>query len=391
MPKSYDIAVLGATAAGYVAAITLARMGYKVIVLAGPGAGSESPLADWIPADVFRACAALRSVRSTGTDAPFREVQFHSQQLDRQAAYRSRSTAGYFVRSESLLKALAAAARKAKVDRASLDDEPAVELGETTVVVRETAASGSSKARRTFQSAMLLIAQGRPAEVVTRLGLPARSVPTGRLTACGLDIPLGRARLGKALHIVASPGGRDRLGMFFAARGLIHVRIISAAGAAEAEAAGYRGASLPGSFGEALSLLIGKLQRGGLLPEKLNLAKATAAIWRPPGGVALELETHLAKRTLLVGTAGGFASAMTGQTLDPSVRSALVAAEVTDRALRGKAVQDALSEYKRRWRNKLADRIRPPGTSVKMLLPIVFSNKAMATRFARAFLYGEHL
>lgn len=391
MPRSYDIAVLGGTAAGYVAALTLARKGHKVAVLAGGGSGSESPLADWIPADALTLCPALRSVRSSGTDGAFREVRFHSEQLDRQARYRCRGTAGYVLRSGAFLSALARAARKAKVEVASLADSPDVELGESAVAVRGRSAGRGAGRPREFRAALLLIAQGRPAEVVAKLALPVRSVPTGRIAICGLDAPRGRARMDNALHVVAWASGRERLGMFFAARGLIHVRIIAIAEPPPAEQAGRRGSMLPGGLGEALSQLIGRLQGGGLLPAKLDLTRAAGAIWRPPGAVALELETHLAKRTLLVGTAGGFASAVTGQTLDASIRSALVAADVADRALRGKAVQDSLAGYKRQWQSKLAERIRPPGTSLKMLLPIVFSNQAMANRFARALLYGERI
>lgn len=382
MPKSYDIAVLGATPAGYVAAITLAKKGRKVIVLSAPGSATESPLADWIPADVVKACPALRSVRSSGMEAPFRQVQFHSADLEQQAAYRSRTTAGYLLRRSNLLSAFAKAARRAGVDRAELTGPSAVELQESAVAVR---------AKRPCQAALLLIAQDRPAEVIARLALPARSVPVGQITVCGLDIPAGRARLDKALHVVARPGGAERLGMFFGAGRVLHVRILSIAPAAAGRTAEPAKPASEGQLIEALGQLVASLQGGGLLPARLSLSKATAAIWRPPGGVALELETHLAKRSLLIGTAGGFASAMSGQTLDPSVRSALVAADVVDRALRSKRLQEALAEYKRKWRNKLADRIRAPGTSLKMLLPIVFANKTMANRFARALLYGESL
>ena len=317
MPKSYDIAVLGATPAGYVAAITLAKKGRKVIVLSATGSATESPLADWIPADVVKASAALGSVRSSGMEAPFRHVQFHSADLSQQAAYRSRATAGYVLRRSNLLSAFAKAARRAGVDRAELTGASAVELQEGAVAVR---------AKRPCQAALLLIAQDRPAEVIARLALPARSVPVGQITVCGLDIPAGRARLDKALHVVARPGGAERLGMFFGAGSVLHVRILSiAAPAAPGRTTAPAKPASEGQLVEAIGRLVARLQGGGLLPARLSLSRATAAIWRPPGGVARERETHLAKRSLLIGTAGGFASAMSGQMLDASIRSALVA------------------------------------------------------------------
>jgi len=381
MPRTHDIAVLGATAAGYVAGITLSKKGHDVIVLTAPGSAVESPLADWIPSDVFKVCPALRAVRSAGTDRAFRQVQFHSGDLTQQAAYRSRSTAGYVLRSARLLEALRSAAAAGGVRRAQFQLAPEVELQETAVILRERpvpqAGGPRLKPRRQVRAKLLLIAQDSPAQVVGGLGLPVRSVPVGRLSACGLDAPVSGSGPDGALHVVSYPN-HERLGMFFAARGIVHVRVLSTVASAPAGA-------------DDLGELIGRLRRGGLLPAKMNLTKAAAASWRPPGGVALELETHLAKRTLLIGTAGGFASAMTGQTLDASVRSALAAAEVAAEALKSRQCQDTLAAYKGKWRDELADRIRAPGASLRMLLPIVFSNKAMATRCARAILYGESI
>jgi len=383
MPKAYDIAILGATAAGYVAAITLAKKGRQVVVLAAPGSRTESPLADWLPADVVKACPALRLAKAAGTDAPFKQFWVHSDAFDRQAVCRFRSPAGFVFRSAQLLKTLAAKADRAGVDRARFKDPPEIAPHEREVSVRARAAGTGSarRAPREFRASILLIAQGRPADVVARLSLPVRHPPRGRLTVSGLDVPLtaagARRKLGPGLHIVASGRG-DGMGMFFLVRGCVHLRVIWS------DPSGVNGA-------DELAHLVSRLQAASLLPAKLRLSSASAAMWRPPGGVALDLETHLAKRTLMIGTAGGFASAMTGQTVDPSVRSALAAADVAHRALRSPRPQDILAEYKNHWRDELADRIRPPGSSMGMLMPMVLSNQAMTRRFARAFLYGENI
>ena len=373
MPKAYDIAVLGATAAGYASALMLARSGHSAVVLDTPASPTESPLCDWLPADVLRVCPPLKSLAPTATDGPFRTVRFHSADLARQAEYKRRTPAGYLLRSARFLGALDRAARKAGVRRLRSAGPAELDLREKAVEIRI--------GTRALRASLLLIAQDSPAEVIGRLHLPTRTVPTGKLSVCGLDVPLPRGgvpeALPGALHAVAV-GGQERLGMFFVAGGLLHVRILSAEPA-------------PPAGAKALGELIGNLQGAGLLPEKLSLSRAVAAVWRPPGGVALELETHLAKRTLLVGTAGGFASATTGQTLDPSVRSARVAAGIAEKALRAAQPQDALAEYKNQWRNALADRIRPTGTSLQMLMPMVLANQAMTTRFAKALLYGESL
>jgi hypothetical protein len=43
------------------------------------------------------------------------------------------------------------------------------------------------------------------------------------------------------------------------------------------------------------------------------------------------------------------------------------------------------------WRNELAEYLRPPNTSLQMLLPLLFVNKRIVTKFTRALLYGEDI
>jgi len=137
--------------------------------------------------------------------------------------------------------------------------------------------------------------------------------------------------------------------------------------------------------------MVTNLQRAGILPGSLQIGRARGAIWRPPGGVAAEAETHVAKRCLLAGTAGGFADSITGQTLFPSVRSALIAAEIAMAALRSADPQTALGQYKIAWREKLGDYLRPPGTSLQMLFPLLFVNKRLVRRFTGALLFGKNI
>lgn len=372
MAKTYDITVLGATAAGYVAATALAKQKRHVAVIQCPAGRTESTLADWVPADLLTDFPILRPAKAA-FGQPFKTMVFHSADLKRQAEYTSRSAAGYLLQTDKLLAALAALARKAGVDLIPLENPPRLQLGESAVTLA---------GERSITSQLLLIAQDSPSEAAANLALPVRTIPAGQITVCGLDAPLaplgkGKAKPPAALHVVAF-AGTDMMGVFFPVNGLLHVRIVSAAFA-------------PPATVDTLVKLISSLQKSELIPGRLDLAKAKAAIWHPPGGAALELETHLAKRTLLLGTAGGFASATTGQTLDPGIRSAMVAVEAADKALKSRKVQEALSGYKNQWRETLADRIRPPGTSIHMLLPMVLSNKAMTGKFAKAFLYGASL
>ena len=137
--------------------------------------------------------------------------------------------------------------------------------------------------------------------------------------------------------------------------------------------------------------MVGSLQQAGLLPDKIQLGRARGAVWHPPAGVALELGTHVAKRCLLMGTAGGFAESVTGQTIRSSLESAFLAAETARAALNGPDTQGKLAAFKSAWREKQSSYLRPPSTSLHLLLPLLFVNQSIITRFTKALLYGESI
>ena len=122
----------------------------------------------------------------------------------------------------------------------------------------------------------------------------------------------------------------------------------------------------------------------GILPASLSLDKARGAVWYPPAGEALDMETHVAKRCILIGTAGGFADTITGQTLWPSIRSAMIGAEAVARPqvikklwdyIKAKGLQDAANK-------------RAINADAK-LLPIF--GKPQITMFELAGIVGKHL
>ena len=46
-------------------------------------------------------------------------------------------------------------------------------------------------------------------------------------------------------------------------------------------------------------------------------------------------------------------------------------------------------KFKNHWRKNLADYLRPPNTSLQMLLPLLFVNQQIVAKFTRALLFGE--
>ncbi|RPI63504.1 MAG: hypothetical protein EHM48_02325 [Planctomycetaceae bacterium] len=373
MPHTFDIAILGATPAGYAAACRLADAGKDVIVIDSPREPVDCPLTDWIPADFFEISGLPKALAKTSAAEPFNDVVFHDIKLTKEALYHNKKAAGYFLDTARLLAALASAAGKAGAKNRKMVTSPAIRLEEDCVVI-----VGSSQ----IHARLLIVAQNRPEHVFSELALPVRSVPASPIIVAAIDVPLpGKSAANKPaagqLHIIQL-ATRGELGLYFATKSLIHIRVIRESGTSARHAA-------------ELSQLVGNLQKAGLLPTDLPLGKARGAVWHPPAGVALELETHVAKRTLLTGSAGGFADSITGATLSSSVQSAMLGAKSALAALDSDDTQNALASFKTSWRKELADQLRPPNTSLPMIMPLLFSNSRLMAKFATALLHGESI
>jgi flavin-dependent dehydrogenase len=123
----------------------------------------------------------------------------------------------------------------------------------------------------------------------------------------------------------------------------------------------------------------------------MPISEAILATWSPPAGVAMEMVTHIARRSLLAGPAGGFADTITAQTLLPGVASALAAARVIHQALDDRDPQVALAAYDQAWQDQLAKHLSPPSTPLSLLLPLVFVNPRILSRFTAAVLRGQDI
>jgi len=369
----HDVAVLGQTPAGLAAACYLAGKKRDVAVIGAPTQTTECPLADWLPKTFFKLTGLPKGLAEDAKAANFTRVTYHNADFSREVEYRARTPAGQFVQVTALIKALRAAAKRAGAKVRTSSTSPAIRLEEDHVEVL-----GSRRTAARF----LVIAQSRPNDVLSELAMPLRAVPGPSVLVAGLDVPLssGKNAVGArsdALHVVELRE-RSELGVFFVTDALVHLRVIS-----NSVASGTRAAELSG--------MVGGLQKAGLLPAGLPLGRAKGAVWSPPAGIALELETHVAKRCLLTGTAGGFVESITGQSLQSSVRSALLAADVVIEAMDSDEPQGTLMKYKTSWRRSLADYLRPPNTSLHMLLPLLFVNQRIVSKFTRALLYGENI
>jgi len=372
MTVVYDMAVLGATPAGCAAAYVLAKRKHSVVLVDSPTTAAESPLADWAPKTFFSLANLPRGLASAAEAVAFSRVVYHNAELTKSVEHVGRVAVGYFVQAGHLAAALKKAALKAGAKVKSVASPPSITLREDYAEL-----GGNANVR----GQLLLVAMNRPRDVIGDLALPVQNVPQPPMVVAALDVPLtGKGKpkqTGGAMHVVENHERTD-LGLFFQTGHTVHIRLISTSVAS-------------GTRAEELSSMVHRLQRADLLPADLALSKARGAVWHPPAGVALELETHVAKRCMLVGTAGGFAESITGQTLYPSVRSSMMAADLASSTLSKPRVQEDLMRFKTAWRKTLADYLRPPNTSLQMLLPLLFVNRQIVPTFTKALLLGENI
>ena len=374
MAKTHDVVILGGTVAGYAAACQLLANdpSLSVVVVTGPEKAIECPLSDWLGKGFFKTSFFPKTFATKCGATAFKKVCYHNKDLSKQMDHSFRGAAGWVVDSSRLVKSMHDLGKKMGMKVRRTTTAPAIRQAEDSVEV-----IGSSQVKASF----LIVATDRPEDIIAELSLPVRNVPRASLMVAGLDIPLSSKsampKLRQQFHVVEMPE-RSEMGIFFIHSDVIHMRVISSS-----SATGNRAAELSG--------MLSALQQDEILPGDLQVSKARGAVWHPPAGVALELEIHVAKRCILAGTAGGFAESVTGHTPMPSLQSAILAANIITKAGTCDTPKDVLMEFKTLWRKKLADYLRPPNTSLHMLLPLLFANRRIVARFTGALLYGESI
>jgi len=152
---------------------------------------------------------------------------------------------------------------------------------------------------------------------------------------------------------------------------------------------GVAGPATAGEICEHFELFVSDAEEAGLVPPGVRPTQPVVA--PSPAGAAVEMETHVGKRSLLVGSAGGFVSAISDEGIYPGMWSAAIAVDVLVDALGSETGQDVLAEYDTRWRVAMADYLRMPNTDLHFLLPLIFSNQQMADRMASAFFTGQNI
>jgi len=377
----YDVVIVGAGPAGASAARFLAGAGATVALVDAARFPRAKPCAGWLSDRAVRdypfVDAARRKVKAT----PFKRLTFHSADFSHVARYGGRAHAGHVVVRSKFDTALVQAARRAGAKTVLGKKVAAVETGEHRVVA--VLENGRRVAGR-----ILVGADGVHSMVARATGLrpgwgddhlivtlsKTISLTARRKTAC-----FGTS----SVHVSLGFGGAS--GYAWAFPGARHASI----------GIGVRGRDA-GRLKELYAAWVEGLKAKDMLPKGANLDNPQGAA--VPAGAAVEFENHVGKRTVLIGDAGGFASAASGEGIYPGIISAEVASDCILKALAaeggrkdGTTCQDELLQFRTRWRRRMAPHLQMPNVNMTFLLPLIFTNQEICDRFARAFLFGENL
>lgn len=359
----YDLVVVGGGPAGASAAFHAARSRASVLVLERDEFPRARGGVGWIGPAGVALCREMKLSAKQAGAGKFSGLRLHSWNLRQSADVRDPELVGWAINraafDDALLK-LAVAKGAQAVHGASVN---AVSLGERQVSL--TLTDGREVAGK-----IVLVADGVSSHTSSLVGVApaARDPHVSRCafveyetdkSATSLDVILGSGRagllaivvrLGKAVRIVVSArADQETLDQHFHALRLVALE------------SGLASSGAPESPSHGLS----------------------------PAGVALDLDTHVGKRCLLTGDAGGFVAAFSQEGIYPAMRSGRIAAETALRALEAPLMQDELATFGHAWRGELADYLRMPNTDLSLLTPLVFNNEQMSLRVARAFLLGR--
>ncbi|MGB2755755.1 MAG: geranylgeranyl reductase family protein [Phycisphaerae bacterium] len=376
----YDVLVVGAGPAGAAAAKFLADSGATVALVDGARFPRAKSCAGWLNAHAVRDCPFLDAARRKVRAAPFRRLLFHSPDLQATARYSSRSHLGYIISRKQFDAALVRLAADAGAETFLGRKVVAVQAAERNVTL--TLTSG-----RRLVGRLLVGADGAAGIVARSLGLRDRWENHQVVACLAKDVPLTRKQSADgfqgAIHVAPGFGGASGYAWAFPGAGAVNIGI------------GIR-ATEAGRLQSLYDAWADGLRRKAMLPKRANLARPSGAVI--PAGAAIEFDNHVGKRTILVGDAGGFAAAATGEGIYPGIWSASIAARSILEALaadrgekKGTTCQDALLAFRSEWRREMASYLQMPNVNLVFLLPLIFTNQEIADRFARAFLFGENL
>jgi flavin-dependent dehydrogenase len=361
---SHDVMVIGAGSAGSAVAATLAAKGQRVLVIEQEAQDQPHPQTpDWLPMPGVQILSEMGLEPAAYVQAPLTGVVFHSEDLVRSAAARQSEPVAVRVDYQRLVARLRELA-------ANLGVETVYGSAPACLDAAERQVGAFFDGRDPLAAAFMVMADGAARTWATAGETPGRWIAER-------VFPMSREPGDECVHFVLGmDAGRSYASWWSDSEHLV-IRL-DAAGTAEA-------------VRQYLELFVKRLWDRGLLPTGALSDALVATVRHAPARPALEVDSHVGKRSLRIGDAGGFLAATSREGIYPALWSARLAAEVLVFAAARPHPQDILRQFSSIWRSVMGQYLGSPGNDVQFLLPLIFGNQQMTDRMARVFWHGQDI
>ena len=248
-------------------------------------------------------------------------------------------------------------------------------LAETDTGIVATLAEGAR-----VEARALIGADGANSFVARMLGIRDEFAPSDVILSANEMVPADPAWIhaafgpDRACHVWLAFGGISGYAWIFPKH--------------ETLAVGMGGRRLqPGQARMLMTRFFDEARSHSLLPP--SACSQNLQLFPDPAGLALKCRSLVSRCAVLVGDAGGFVSARSGEGIFPAMLSAKIAAELVSGGLKQGNLADKLQGYDAAWRAELGSYLTPPGPQLLFMLGMLYSDPRITTRLARAFLFGE--
>lgn len=370
-----DMLVLGAGPAGAAAAAFAAKENMRVVLLDQNQPQPTTPQIEWLSPNADRLLEKLEMKRDEFVIGSINAVRF----IDIKNCRTAKATlkpAVDLVLTQSLLEQLKL---KAKELGAVLnDDAQIVAINPHEETIRLVSADDQELAGK-----FLVAADGSESWAAKKLGIYPQTLSSRQSLGCQWT----SLRTGSPNSRKSPPS--VELSVLFTSENLADFNYICRIG--DAIAVGFVANADADAGVSRFEQTLDWGKTDGILPADLKIDSNEQVYRKIPRGLALDMETHGAKRSLVVGDAGGFVATLSHEGLYPAIWSADLAVETCANAMKSSHPQDTLADFDNRWRQEMVEYLRLPNVDLRFLMPLMFSNEQMAQKLARAFLYGENL
>ncbi len=364
----HDVLVVGAGISGATAAALLAPAPCDVLLLEARKKQDQQQCTDWLNPHAKTILEDAAVPTNELLREPIRRCVFYSADFSKSIEPALPEEPAYVVDCARLVRAMLKQFQAGKYGR--FEDQAEVRLvepGEEVVTV--SLADG-----RRFAGKLLLIATGERAQLVEQVGLSVNPSLEEALRAASYRCPGGEYAEAGRMDYVLGLGGSGGIGYRMSRDGSLTVGVCVDSSSADAV--------------EHLRQVSTRFQQQALLPAHWPEYAEGASPVRSPAGLSLVMESHVAKRTLVIGQAGGFIASYTNEGIYPCMWSAKLASGVVVEALRSSNPQDKLRKFETLWRTELASHLSPPNADAQSILPLVFSSQQMADKMLKSFHLG---